>query len=85
VVQTSLFLTQAWRGNMDVMTLLYQSDPSNPEQEDIVTCSDYVVGYQMKDAQTLTIEWGGREGSGYEHGRFVWKQIRCIQCFEEAP
>jgi hypothetical protein len=36
--------------------LLYQSDPSNPDPEDIVTCSDYLMGYQMKGAQTLAIE-----------------------------
>jgi hypothetical protein len=50
MVQTSLFLTQAWRGNMDGESLLYQSDPSNPNPEDIVTCSDYLVGYQLKGA-----------------------------------
>jgi hypothetical protein len=39
-----------------VKPLLYQSDPSNPDPEGIVTCSDYLVGYQMKGAQTLAIE-----------------------------
>jgi hypothetical protein len=29
---------------MDVKPLLYQSDPLNPDPEDIVTCSDYLVG-----------------------------------------
>jgi hypothetical protein len=33
---------------MDVKSLLYQSDPSNPDPEDIITCSDYLVGYQIK-------------------------------------
>jgi hypothetical protein len=56
MVQTSLFLTQVWRGNVDVKPFLYQSDPSNPDPEDIVTCSDYLVGYKMKGAQTLAIE-----------------------------
>jgi hypothetical protein len=56
MVQTSLFLTQVWRGNVDAKTLLYQSDPSNPDPEEIVTCSDYLVGYHMKGAQTLAIE-----------------------------
>jgi hypothetical protein len=41
---------------VDVKPLLYQSDPSNPDPEDIVTCSDYLVGYQMKGVQTLAIE-----------------------------
>jgi hypothetical protein len=56
MVQILLFLTQVWRGNVDVKPLLYQSYPSNSDPEDIVTCSDYLVGYQMKGAQTLVIE-----------------------------
>jgi hypothetical protein len=45
MVQTSLCLTQVWRGNVDVKLLLYQLGPLNPDTEDIVTCSDYLVGY----------------------------------------
>jgi hypothetical protein len=56
MVHTSMFLTQVWRGNLDVKPLLYKSDPSNPDPEDILTCSDYLVGYQMKGAQTIAIE-----------------------------
>jgi hypothetical protein len=56
MVQTSMFLTQVWRGNMDVKPLLYQSDPRNPDAEDIITCSDYLVGYQMKGPHTIEIE-----------------------------
>jgi hypothetical protein len=41
---------------VDVRPLLYQSDPSNPDPEDIVNCSEYLVGYQIKGAQTLAIE-----------------------------
>ena len=56
MVQTSLFLSQVWRGNVDVKPLIYQSDPKNPNAEDIVSCTDYLVGYQMKGAQTLAVE-----------------------------
>jgi hypothetical protein len=56
MVQTSLFLTQVRRGNVDVKPLLYQSFTSNPDPEDIVTCRHYLVGYQIKGAQTLAIE-----------------------------
>jgi hypothetical protein len=56
MVQISLFLTQVWRGNVDVKPLLYQSDASNPDPEDIVTCSDYLVGNQIKGAHILAIE-----------------------------
>jgi hypothetical protein len=83
MVQTSLLLTQVWRENVDVKQLLYQSDPSNPDPEDIVACSDYLAGYHMKCAHTLTIE-KKHEGSGYEHGRYLWKQRMCIQCCQEA-
>jgi hypothetical protein len=38
---------------VDGKPLLYQSDT---DPEDIVTRSDYLVGYQMKGAQTLAIE-----------------------------
>jgi hypothetical protein len=51
-----MFLTHFWRGNVDVKPLLYQSDPSNPDPEDITTCSDYLVGYQMKGGETIAIE-----------------------------
>jgi hypothetical protein len=43
-------------GNVDVKPLLYQSDPSDPDPEDIVACSEYMVGYQIKGAKTLAIE-----------------------------
>jgi hypothetical protein len=56
MVHTSMFLTQVWRGNVDVKPLLYQSDPSNSAPEDIITCSDYLVGYQIKGSQTIAIE-----------------------------
>jgi hypothetical protein len=49
-------LTQVWRGNVDVKPFLYQSDPSNPDPEDSITYSDYLVGYQMKGGQTIAIE-----------------------------
>jgi hypothetical protein len=54
--QTSLFLTQVWRGDVDVKPWMYQSDPSNPDPGGIVTCSDYLMAYQMKRAHTLAIE-----------------------------
>jgi hypothetical protein len=56
MVQTSMFLTQVWRGNVDVKPLLYQSDPINPDPEDIITCIDYLVGYQMKGSHTIAID-----------------------------
>jgi hypothetical protein len=49
---------------VDVKPFLYQSDPSNRDPEDIITCSDYLVGCQMKGSQTLVIE-KKHERSGY--------------------
>jgi hypothetical protein len=54
--QTSLFLIQVLRGNVDGNPSLYQSDPSNLDPEDILTCSEYLVGYQMKGSHTLVLE-----------------------------
>jgi hypothetical protein len=56
MVQTSLFLSHIWRGNVDVKPLLYQSDCNNQNPEKIVSCTAYLVGYQMKGAQNLAIE-----------------------------
>jgi hypothetical protein len=56
MVQTSLFLSQVWRGNVDVKPLLYQSDPNNPNPEEIFSCTAYLVGCQMKGSQTIAIE-----------------------------
>ena len=54
--QTSLYMTQLWRGNVDVKPLLYFSNPMHPDMEDIVAVTDYVIGYQMKGAETLAVE-----------------------------
>jgi hypothetical protein len=40
----------------DVKPLIYQSDPSKTDPEDIIISSDYLVGYQMKGAQLIAIE-----------------------------
>jgi hypothetical protein len=55
-VKTYPFLSQVWRGNVDVKPLLYQSDQNNPNTEDIMSCTDYIIGYQMKGTQTLPLE-----------------------------
>jgi hypothetical protein len=46
MVDTSLYLTQVWRVNVDVKPLLYHSDPSNPDPEDMLPA--------------VTIWWGTR-------------------------
>ena len=54
--QTSLYLAQIWRGNVDIKPLLYNSNPLYPDYEDIVGVTDYVIGYQMKGQETLKVE-----------------------------
>jgi hypothetical protein len=41
---------------VDVKHLIYQLDKNNPNHEDIVSCTDYFVGYHMKGAQALAKE-----------------------------
>jgi hypothetical protein len=41
---------------VDVKPLLYQSDPSNPDTEDIIACSECLVGYPRKGSQRIAIE-----------------------------
>ena len=36
--------------------MIYFSDPRYPSMEDIAAVTDYVVGYQMKGAETLAVE-----------------------------
>jgi hypothetical protein len=52
VVQSSMFLAQAWRANCDLQILLYDSDPDNPEPEDVGRVTDYIVAYQCKGNET---------------------------------
>ena len=43
--QTSKYLLQSWRANSDVQVIIYDSDPNNPDFDEIKTVSDYVVSY----------------------------------------
>ena len=54
--QTSLYLAQIWRGNVDIKPLLYKSNPLYPDYEDIVEVTDYVIGYEMKGGETLKVK-----------------------------
>ena len=54
--QSSLVQALSWRGNCDVQFLIYESDPDDPDINEISKCTDYVVGYISKALETLSIE-----------------------------
>jgi hypothetical protein len=52
-VQSSLFLLRGWRANCDVQLILYDSDPTNPDCEELAKVTDYVVAYACKGNDSL--------------------------------
>ena len=56
IVQTSLQLAQSWRANCDFQFLYYESDPSDPDANDIAKVIDYIVSYVCKGIETLQEE-----------------------------
>ena len=52
VLQTSLFLAHGWRANCDLQILIYDSDPTCPDPQDIARVSDYIVAYASKGNET---------------------------------
>jgi hypothetical protein len=56
ILQTSLFCLQAWRANCDVSIMIYDSDPSCPDLNEIAEVTDYVVSYACKGNAAYKIE-----------------------------
>ena len=52
-VQSSLYLLQGWRANCDIQLILYDSDPTNPDCEELAKVTDYVVAYASKGNYSL--------------------------------
>jgi hypothetical protein len=52
-VQSSLYLLRGWRANCDVQLILYDSDPTNPDCEELAKVTDYVVAYACKGNDSL--------------------------------
>ena len=46
--QSSMNVLQSWRANCDVQLIVYDSDPDNPNLEEIGRITDYVVSYTCK-------------------------------------
>ena len=56
IVQSSVDMLHSWRGNCDVQVILYESDPDNPDPEDVARVTDYVVAYACKGNASLAEE-----------------------------
>lgn len=56
VVQHSKTFLKIWRGNCDVKLLLYESDPSCPDVDEIDNVVRYIVAYTGKGNKTHTQE-----------------------------
>ena len=48
MMQVSLDALQSWRANCDIQLILYDSDPKQPNLEEISKVCDYVVSYTCK-------------------------------------
>jgi hypothetical protein len=55
-IQTSLHCVQSWRANCDISILIYESDPKNPDPNEIAKVTDYVVNYACKGNLTLAVK-----------------------------
>jgi hypothetical protein len=56
LIQTPLHVLRAWRGNCDVKVLLYSSSSGEPNPEEIVNVTDYVVAYACKGNERIAVE-----------------------------
>ena len=52
MVTTSLHCVRSWRGNCKVDIILYNSDPENPDPQDVANVADYAVSYSCKGNTT---------------------------------
>ena len=52
IVQSSLFLAHGWRANCDFQIIIYDSDPTCPDPDDIAKVIDYIVAYASKGNET---------------------------------
>ena len=48
IVQTSAFLLQGWRANVDIQLLLYEGDVASTSTSEISQISDYIISYICK-------------------------------------
>ena len=56
IVQTSIFLLQGWRANVDIQLLLYNGSLETTSAENISQVSDYIILYICKGTETFIQE-----------------------------
>ena len=56
IVQTSIFLLQGWRANVDIQLLLYEGDMQSTSTSEISQISDYIISYICKGTETSVQE-----------------------------
>ena len=56
ITQVSEAMLASWRGNCDVQIFVYESNPENPQYDEIARVTDYTVGYACKGGQKLKDE-----------------------------
>ena len=47
-LQSEMITLQSWRANCDVKLLIYETDPSYPDMNEISSVIDYIVSYTCK-------------------------------------
>ena len=52
IVQTSMFLLQGWRANVDIQLLLYKGNLESTSAEDVSQVSDDIISYICKGTET---------------------------------
>lgn len=56
ILQTSSFMMQSWRANVDLQLLIYNSSPTEPDLDEIAAVTDYVVSYACKGNESSIAE-----------------------------
>ena len=56
VIQTSMFLVQGWRANVDIQLLLYDDNITKTTASDVAQISDYIISYICKGTETSVQE-----------------------------
>ena len=48
LTQCSTNMLQCWRANCNIQVLIYDSNPDQPDPEEIARVTDYIMSYQCK-------------------------------------
>jgi hypothetical protein len=54
--QVSTAMLQSWHGNCDIQVLIHDSSPKQPNLDEIMRVTDYVMSYTSKGNHTFTKE-----------------------------